>query len=256
MAGARRPRTNRGSTSAVQQRASFSCRGQSAGGGRPRGALWGRDPPAGCSPLRAWQRQTMSRCSAPRSKIEMIAARFEVTGQTLRGMGKLKRRRRSHELGRRAVRPDYPEPVALPASSKQGAFPFAAASDGSATRPMLERPAPIKPQSAGGSPAHPREQRWPKPHSASTICRRSPSELLQSPASASATRQQAADGDPGSPSVNAGESIRCLSEAAIDCINSNFPASHLDGDQAEALSASARSVRSQLNSGSSRPKCP
>ena len=164
--------------------------------------------------------------------------------------------RKNYWEARFALRPNYPEPVALPASSKQGGFPFAAAPDGCATRPMLERPAPIKPQSAGGRPTQPREQRWPKPHSDSTICRRSPSELLQSPASASATRQQAADGDPGLPWVNAGESIRCLSEAAMDCINSNSPASHLDGDHAEALSASARSVRSQLNSGSSRPKCP
>jgi hypothetical protein len=64
------------------------------------------------------------------------------------------------------------------------------------------------------------------------------------------------EGDPVSPSMDAGGSIRSLSEAAMGCIYSNSPASHLDGDHADALRASARSVRSQLNSGSSRPKWP
>ena len=218
-----------------------------------------------------------SRCSAPRSKTKMIAAQSAVTGQTLRGMGETKAGRATTVEAQTAcggadggavrgsqkppalpVEPPEPlaEPPALPAVSKHGAFPLATVSDDSATRPMLDRPAPIKLQSAGGSPAQPREQRSPNPHSASTIFRRSPNELLQSPAIASITRQQVVDGDPVLPSMDAGESIRCLSEAAMDCINSNSPASHLDGDHADALRASARSVRSQLNSGSSRPKCP
>jgi len=207
----------------------------------------------------------------------MIAAQSAVTGQTLRGMGETKAGRVATVEAQTAcdgaeggaVRgsqgppalpvepPALPvEPPALPAASKHGAFPLATVSGESTTRPMLDRPAPIKLQSAGGSPAQPREQRSPNPHSASTIFRRSPNELLQSPAIASITRQQAVDGDPVLPSMDAGESIRCLSEAAMDCINSNSPASHLDDDHAEALRASARSVRSQLNSGSSRPKCP
>ena len=212
----------------------------------------------------------VSRCSAPRSKAEMIAAQSAVTGQTLRGMGETKAGRATTVEAQTAcdgaeggaVRgsqepPALPvEPPALPAASKHGAFPLATVSGESTTRPMLDRPAPIKLQSAGGSPAQPREQRSPNPHSASTIFRRSPNELLQSPAIASITRQQVVDGDPVLPSMDAGESIRCLSEAAMDCINSNSPASHLDGDHADALRASARSVRSQLNSGSSRPKCP
>ena len=207
----------------------------------------------------------------------MIAAQSALAGQTLRGMGETKTGRATTVEAQTAcdgaeggaVRgsqeppalpvepPALPvEPPALPAVSKHGAFPLATVSDDSATRPMLDRPAPIKLQSAGGSPAQPREQRSPNPHSASTIFRRSPNELLQSPAIASITRQQVVDGDPVLPSMDAGESIRCLSEAAMDCINSNSPASHLDGDHADALRASARSVRSQLNSGSSRPKCP
>ena len=212
----------------------------------------------------------VSRCSAPRSKAEMIAAQSALAGQTLRGMGETQTGRATTVEAQTAcdgaeggaVRgsqepPALPaEPPALPAVSKHGAFPLATVSDDSATRPMLDRPAPIKLQSAGGSPAQPREQRSPNPHSASTIFRRSPNELLQSPAIASITRQQVVDGDPVLPSMDAGESIRCLSEAAMDCINSNSPASHLDGDHADALRASARSVRSQLNSGSSRPKCP
>ena len=219
----------------------------------------------------------VSRCSAPRSKAEMIAAQSALAGQTLRGMGETKTGRATTVEAQPAcdgaeggaVRgsqeppalpvepPALPvEPPALPAASKHGAFPLATVSGESTTRPMLDRPAPIKLQSAGGSPAQPREQRSPNPHSASTIFRRSPNELLQSPAIASITRQQAVDGDPVLPSIDAGESIRCLSEAAMDCINSNSPASHLDGDHADALRASARSVRSQLNSGSSRPKCP
>ena len=212
----------------------------------------------------------VSRCSAPRSKAEMIAAQSALAGQTLRWMGETQTERATTVEAQTAcdgaeggaVRgsqepPALPaEPPALPAVSKHGAFPLATVSDDSATRPMLDRPAPIKLQSAGGSPAQPREQRSPNPHSASTIFRRSPNELLQSPAIASITRQQVVDGDPVLPSMDAGESIRCLSEAAMDCINSNSPASHLDGDHADALRASARSVRSQLNSGSSRPKCP
>ena len=221
----------------------------------------------------------------------MIAAQSALAGQTLRGMGETKTGRATTVEAQTAcggadggavrgsqgppalpveppalpaeppalpAEPPEPlaEPPALPAASKHGAFPLATVSDESATRPMLDRPAPIKLQSAGGSPAQPREQRSPNPHSASTIFRRSPNELLQSPAIASITRQQAVDGDPVLPSMDAGESIRCLSEAAMDCINSNSPASHLDGDHADALRASARSVRSQLNSGSSRPKCP
>ena len=219
----------------------------------------------------------VSRCSAPRSKAEMIAAQSALAGQTLRGMGETKTGRATTVEAQTAcdgaeggaVRgsqeppalpvepPALPvEPPALPAASKHGAFPLATVSGESTTRPMLDRPAAIKLQSAGGSPAQPREQRSPNPHSASTIFRRSPNELLQSPAIASITRQQVVDGDPVLPSMDAGESIRCLSEAAMDCINSNSPASHLDGDHADALRASARSVRSQLNSGSSRPKCP
>ena len=214
----------------------------------------------------------------------MIAAQSALAGQTLRGMGETKTGRATTVEAQTAcdgaeggaVRgsqeppalpveppalpvepPALPvEPPALPAASKHGAFPLATVSGESTTRPMLDRPAPIKLQSAGGSPAQPREQRSPNPHSASTIFRRSPNELLQSPAIASITRQQVVDGDPVLPSMDAGESIRCLSEAAMDCINSNSPASHLDGDHADALRASARSVRSQLNSGSSRPKCP
>jgi len=219
----------------------------------------------------------VSRCSAPRSKAEMITAQSALAGQTLRWMGETKTGRATTVEAQTAcdgaeggaVRgsqeppalpvepPALPvEPPALPAASKHGAFPLATVSGESTTRPMLDRPAPIKLQSAGGSPAQPREQRSPNPHSASTIFRRSPNELLQSPAIASITRQQVVDGDPVLPSMDAGESIRCLSEAAMDCINSNSPASHLDGDHADALRASARSVRSQLNSGSSRPKCP
>ena len=212
----------------------------------------------------------VSRCSAPRSKAEMIAAQSALAGQTLRWMGETQTERATTVEAQTAcdgaeggaVRgsqepPALPaEPPALPAVSKHGAFPLATVSGESTTRPMLDRPAPIKLQSAGGSPAQPREQRSPNPHSASTIFRRSPNELLQSPAIASITRQQVVDGDPVLPSMDAGESIRCLSEAAMDCINSNSPASHLDGDHADALRASARSVRSQLNSGSSRPKCP
>ena len=200
----------------------------------------------------------------------MITAQSALAGQTLRWMGETQTGRATTVEAQTAcdgaeggaVRgsqepPALPaEPPALPAVSKHGAFPLATVSDDSATRPMLDRPAPIKLQSAGGSPAQPREQRSPNPHSASTIFRRSPNELLQSPAIASITRQQVVDGDPVLPSMDAGESIRCLSEAAMDCINSNSPASHLDGDHADALRASARSVRSQLNSGSSRPKCP
>ena len=207
----------------------------------------------------------------------MIAAQSALAGQTLRWMGETQTGRAttveaqtacdgaeggavrgSQEPPALSVEPPAlpVEPPALPAASKHGAFPLATVSGESTTRPMLDRPAPIKLQSAGGSPAQPREQRSPNPHSASTIFRRSPNELLQSPAIASITRQQAMDGDPVSPSMDAGESIRCLSEAAMDCINSNSPASHLDGDHADALRASARSVRSQLNSGSSRPKCP
>ena len=200
----------------------------------------------------------------------MIAAQSALAGQTLRWMGETQTGRATTVEAQTAcdgaeggaVRgsqepPALPaEPPALPAVSKHGAFPLATVSGESTTRPMLDRPAPIKLQSAGGSPAQPREQRSPNPHSASTIFRRSPNELLQSPAIASITRQQVVDGDPVLPSMDAGESIRCLSEAAMDCINSNSPASHLDGDHADALRASARSVRSQLNSGSSRPKCP
>ena len=214
----------------------------------------------------------------------MIAAQSALAGQTLRWMGETQTGRATTVEAQTAcdgaeggavrgsqkppalpveppalpVEPPEPlaEPPALPAVSKHGAFPLATVSDDSATRPMLDRPARIKLQSAGGSPAQPREQRSPNPHSASTIFRRSPNELLQSPAIASITRQQVVDGDPVLPSMDAGESIRCLSEAAMDCINSNSPASHLDGDHADALRASARSVRSQLNSGSSRPKCP
>lgn len=246
--GARQPRTDRGSTSAVQLRRSDcqSDRVEIRQGGNHAGKF------AGCSPLRAWQRQTMSRCSAPRSKTEMIAAQPELAGQTLRGVGE-------KEAGCPAAwehRASRASRASQPGSMKHDALPLVAAIAGTVTRPRLDRPAPTNPQSAGGRPAQPREQRAPKPHSASTIRKRSPIELLQSPARASTTRQQAADGDSGLPSVDAGESIRCLSEAAMDCINSNFPASHLDGDHAEALSASARSVRSQLNSGSSRPKCP
>ena len=195
----------------------------------------------------------VSRCSAPRSKAKMIAAQSAVTGQTLRGMGETKAGRVATVEAQTAC--DGAEGGAVRGSQGPPALPVEPPAL-PAEPPALpaEPPEPLAEPPA--LPAQPREQRSPNPHSASTIFRRSPNELLQSPAIASITRQQAVDGDPVLPSIDAGESIRCLSEAAMDCINSNSPASHLDGDHADALRASARSVRSQLNSGSSRPKCP
>ena len=182
------------------------------------------------SPLRAWQRHDTR-----------IAALLEAKPITIP----------QRSICRRAT------PMAQGRSTgrKHSALPGPLGAAGWATCPTLTRPAPTHPQSGGGEPWHPRPHRWPKPHAASTSRRRSPSDTLQSPASVPTTWHEAVTGTGASLSAGAG-SIRCLSGAAMGCIDSNFQAPHLDADHAEALSASARSVRSQLNSGSSRPKCP